>query len=141
MFMNVVALKLKLFLLYNGTYRFCNKQQYLAAADELNWHPAFMKNRYLVWVKNLKWDWCISRQRYYGVPFPVWYCGNCGKPHFAKFEDLPVNPLETSYEGVCECGCKEFMPDSDVMDTGHSSMTPLINAKWKEENQKDYLIP
>ena len=39
------------------------------------------------------WDWCISRQRYFGVPFPVWYYEKCGEPIFAKLEDLPVNPL------------------------------------------------
>lgn len=119
-----------------------DKEKYIKAADELNWHPTFMKNRYLTWVENLKWDWCISRQRYYGVPFPVWYCQKCGKAHFAKLEDLPVNPLETKYEGICSCGHNEFTPDKDVMDTwATSSVSPLINAKWKQPDQKDYLIP
>ena len=47
------------------------KQRFLDAAEEINWHPAYMKSRYRSWVENLKWDWCISRQRYFGVPFPV----------------------------------------------------------------------
>lgn len=110
------------------------KDELLAAGDKINWYPASMKNRYVNWVSNLKWDWCISRQRYFGVPFPVWYCKECGEPHFAKIEDLPVNPLETKYEGICHCGCTEFTPDNSVLDTwATSSITPLINrAKAKE---------
>lgn len=110
------------------------KAELLAAGDKINWYPAHMKNRYTIWVENLKWDWCISRQRYFGVPFPVWYCSECGKPHFAAIEDLPVNPLETTFRGVCECGSKEFIPERAVMDTwATSSITPLINLDTVSE--------
>ncbi len=106
------------------------QQRFLKAADEINWYPAGMKNRYTAWVENLKWDWCISRQRYFGVPFPVWYCRGCGKPAFAKAEQLPVNPLEKVYDGVCECGCDSFTPESAVFDTwATSSITPQINER------------
>jgi len=89
-----------------------------------------MKNRYIAWVENLKWDWCVSRQRYFGVPFPVWYCKECGKPVFAGLEQLPVNPLETDYKGVCECGCADFIPERAVFDTwATSSVTPQINER------------
>jgi len=71
------------------------KERFLKAADEIKWHPEHFKNRYISWVENLKWDWCISRQRYFGVPFPVWYCKACHKPMFADEEQLPVNPLES----------------------------------------------
>jgi len=93
------------------------RARFLAAADEIRWYPANMKNRYIAWVENLKWDWCISRQRYFGVPFPVWYCRACGKPAFARPEQLPVNPLETEYGGTCEYECAEFTPESAVFDT------------------------
>lgn len=110
------------------------KDELLAAGDRVKWHPASMKNRYITWVENLKWDWCISRQRYFGVPFPVWYCKKCGRPHFANIEDLPVNPLETPYDGICECGCTEFVPESSVFDTwATSSITPLINKNTAEK--------
>lgn len=120
------------------------RDEYLAAGDEINWYPKSMKNRYEVWVKNLKWDWCISRQRYFGVPFPVWYCKACGAPLFAEESELPVNPLETMPEKACaKCGCREFTPESSVMDTwATSSTTPLINSHWKEPDSiEDKLMP
>ncbi len=107
------------------------KERFLHAADEINWYPEQMKNRYIAWVENLKWDWCISCQRYFGVPFPVWYCKDCKKAAFAKLEQLPINPLETEYDGICECGCKIFIPESAVLDTwAISSITPQINERF-----------
>jgi len=106
------------------------KERFLEAADEINWYPANMKNRYIAWVENLKWDWCISRQRYFGVPFPVWYCNECKTPVFAKVEQLPINPLENDYKGTCQCGCTSFTPKSAVLDTwATSSVTPQLNER------------
>jgi len=106
------------------------QERFLAAAEEINWYPPSMKNRYTAWVENLKWDWCISRQRYFGVPFPVWYCKECDSAVFAKAEQLPVNPLETEYTGACGCGSKDFVPESAVFDTwATSSVTPQINER------------
>ncbi len=110
-----------------------NREAFLKAADEINWYPENMKSRYKLWVENLKWDWCISRQRYFGVPFPVWYCKSCGKPVAAGEETLPVDPREASPETPCSCGCTEFIPENSVFDTwATSSVTPQINAKWGE---------
>lgn len=114
-----------------------NKEQFLRAADKINWYPAYMKNRYTLWVENLKWDWCISRQRYFGVPIPVWYCKACGNTIPASEEMLPVNPLETAPGRPCTCGCKEFIPESSVFDTwATSSLTPQINSRWGEEKDR-----
>ncbi len=112
-----------------------NKDLYLEAADKINWYPANMKTRYTLWVENLKWDWCISRQRYFGVPIPVWYCKNCGAIIVANEDRLPINPLEGAPGKACACGCEEFIPESSVFDTwATSSVTPQINAKWGEKN-------
>ena len=112
-----------------------NKELYLEAAEKINWYPAYMKDRYITWVENLKWDWCISRQRYFGVPFPVWYCDRCGKPITADESQLPVNPLESKPCSACSCGCSDFTAESAVLDTwATSSVTPQINAKWGEDN-------
>ena len=111
------------------------RDRFLEAADRINWYPTQMKSRYIAWVENLKWDWCISRQRYFGVPFPVWYCKTCGSPAFASQEQLPVNPLETEYIGKCGgCGCSEFIPESAVFDTwATSSITPQINERFGQK--------
>ncbi len=104
-----------------------HKKEIYDAGLKLNWHPETMRARFLNWVENLQWNWCISRQRYYGVPFPVWFCKNCGEPVFASVEDLPVNPLTDKPKTKCKCGCNEFEPETDVMDTwATSSLTPQI---------------
>ncbi|MCM1120649.1 MAG: valine--tRNA ligase [bacterium] len=110
------------------------RERFLQAADEIRWHPQHMKNRYRIWVENLKWDWCISRQRYFGVPFPVWYCQDCQQPAFAEESQLPVNPLESRPLHPCSCGCEDFVPEEAVLDTwATSSVTPLINAACTED--------
>ena len=122
-----------------------HKEDFLKIGREIKWHPAHMHTRYEEWVNNVAWDWCISRQRYFGVPFPVWYCEKCGTPVFAKEEDLPVNPLtDTPSVDACpKCGCTKFIPEEDVMDTwATSSVTPLINMRYKEkDNYEDILKP
>jgi len=119
------------------------KERYLKAADEINWYPASMKNRYITWVENLKWDWCISRQRYFGIPFPLWYCSKCGKVIFAKEEEIPINPMEVKPTSACSCGSMDFTPETAVLDTwATSALTPLINARWNtEEDITKKLLP
>lgn len=120
-----------------------HKEDFLRIGNKINWYPTHMHNRYEEWVNNVAWDWCISRQRYFGVPFPVWYCKECGEPIFASKEQLPVNPLTDtpSIEKCHKCGCKEFIPESDVMDTwATSSVTPLINMKYGEKDNYESIL-
>lgn len=122
-----------------------HKEDFLRIGNEIHWYPDYMHNRYNEWVENIMWDWCISRQRYFGVPFPVWYCKECSEPVFARTTDLPVNPLTDKPPVECcsKCGCKEFLPETDVMDTwATSSVTPLINMRYGEENNfESFLKP
>jgi len=122
-----------------------HKEDFIKIGNQIKWHPDYMHARYDEWVNNIAWDWCISRQRYFGVPFPVWYCKDCGEPIFAKLEDLPVNPLvdKAPVDKCPKCGCKELVPETDVMDTwATSSVTPLINMRYGEkENFEDILKP
>jgi valyl-tRNA synthetase len=109
-----------------------DKNALLDAGDEVNWYPPYMANRYQAWVENLKWDWCISRQRYYGIAFPVWYCQDCGDTILADEDQLPVNPTKDLPNNPCPgCGNTTFQPEMDVMDTwATSSMTPQIVGSW-----------
>ncbi len=111
------------------------KEELLAAGEKAAWHPEHMRARYRAWVENLNWDWCISRQRTYGVSFPVWYCKACGEPLLAEMERLPINPQEDQPGCPCpKCGQTSFEPDHDVMDTwATSSMSPQIVGGWLDD--------
>jgi valyl-tRNA synthetase len=109
------------------------KEQLLAAGRQINWYPAHMHNRYANWVEGLAWDWCISRQRFYGVPFPAWHCASCGTTILADEAQLPLDPASTTPPRPCPCG-GELLPDEDVMDTwATSSVSPQIAARMFEE--------
>ncbi|HVU69604.1 MAG TPA: valine--tRNA ligase [Ktedonobacteraceae bacterium] len=112
------------------------KPQLLAMGERITWHPAHMGARYREWVENLAWDWCISRQRYFGVPFPLWYCRQCGAPLLAEEAELPIDPTAQQPMRACSCGCTAFIPEEDVMDTwATSSMSPQIVGRWFAERE------
>ncbi len=113
------------------------KEELLEAGRRIRWHPEHMRSRYENWIHGLRWDWCISRQRYFGVPFPVWYCKACGEVLLAREEDLPVDPLYDSPPEPCpKCGSTEFEPERDVLDTwATSSLTPVIAAELVQQEE------
>ena len=117
-----------------------HQQELLDRGAALTWHPAFMKARYDDWVRGLNNDWLISRQRFFGVPFPVWYPldGN-GEPDYAhpilpEESALPVDPLSATPPGYTEAqrGVPGgFAGEPDVMDTwATSSVTPQMACGW-----------
>lgn len=118
-----------------------HKEKLINLAEKINWYPSFMKVRYKDWVSNLGWDWCISRQRFFGIPFPVWHCNNCSQILVATEENLPIDPQEQSYpKGKCDkCHSNDIRPDTDVMDTWNtSSLTPQINMDWPSKQSNGY---
>jgi len=111
------------------------KEKFIELGEKIKWHPDYMRIRYKQWIEGLNTDWCISRQRYYGIPFPVWHCKKCKSIILADEKDLPVDPLKDKPKKKCSCGSNDFEPDKDIMDTWTtSSLTPLINSKWKEKD-------
>ena len=103
------------------------KNEILAKGREIVWHPDYMRQRFESWVEGLKWDWAISRQRHFGVAFPVWYSkrpSEEGRILVATPESLPVDPTIDLPEGY---SAHEIECETDVMDTwATSSVTPQL---------------
>jgi valyl-tRNA synthetase len=119
------------------------REALLARGRELDWHPEYMRARYESWVEGLNGDWLISRQRFFGVPFPVWYpLDDDGAPRYDEpllpSEDrLPVDPSSDLPSGYTEDQRGKpggFVGDPDIMDTwATSSLTPQIACAWQED--------
>ncbi len=119
------------------------RHRLLARGEELRWHPPYMAHRYRAWVEGLNADWNISRQRFFGVPFPVWYpVDGAGEtvfetPLLAAEDRLPVDPSTDVPQGFDESQRGQpggFVGDPDVMDTwATSSLTPQIAGGWEDD--------
>lgn len=120
------------------------REDMIAWGKEMEWHPEFMRHRYENWINGLQWDWLISNQRYFGVPFPVWYCKSCNEPILADEKQLPVDPLsDKPHTKACpKCKSTEFIPESDVLNTWFtSSLTPQIAVQHVPSPHREKLFP
>jgi valyl-tRNA synthetase len=120
------------------------RAELLDAGREIQWLPAHMQHRYDNWVSGLNGDWLISRQRYFGIPFPVWYTLDAeGEPDYANpilptEDQLPVDPstdVPAGFEAAQRGVPGGFIGDPDVMDTwATSSLTPQIAGGWASDD-------
>jgi valyl-tRNA synthetase len=119
------------------------REALLRRGHELQWHPSYMLARYENWANGLNGDWCVSRQRFFGVAFPVWYpVGADGRAQYdrpiaAREDRLPVDPstdVPDGYQADQRGRPGGFVGDPDVMDTwATSSMTPQIICGWPDD--------
>jgi valyl-tRNA synthetase len=122
------------------------KEDLIAAGEKVQWHPDFMRKRFRDWTENLQFDWCISRQRYFGVPIPVWYPVDAAgqtdftRPILPPASALPVDPMTDAPAGYEESQRDQpggFRGDPDVFDTWFtSSMTPQIATGWTSRPER-----
>lgn len=105
------------------------KSDLLEAANKIEWYPSYMKKRYDEWVSGLKWDWCISRERFFGIPIPAYLCANCKEIVIPEENEFPINPRTKERNNECpHCKALGLVPETGVLDTWFTSaLTSDIN--------------
>lgn len=105
------------------------KEKKLEAGNKIKWHPEHMKKRYEDWINGLKWDWCISRERFYGIPIPVFNCDKCDNIIIPSVDEMPIDPKkEKDIQDCPVCKIGKMMPEKSVLDTWFTSaLSPEIN--------------
>jgi valyl-tRNA synthetase len=112
----------------------------ISKSSQIEWVPPYMEIRLKNWTGTMEWDWCISRQRIFATPIPVWYCNQCGAVKVAKEEWLPLDPNISQPGDPCKCGSTSFSPEEDVLDTWmDSSISALHVAGWL--SREDVRLP
>ncbi|GAA1443793.1 valine--tRNA ligase [Leifsonia poae] len=129
----------------NGARDEALRSRLIELGRELDWHPEFMRVRYENWVGGLTGDWLISRQRFFGVPIPIWYpLDGDGNPRFDEpilpdAAQLPVDPSSDAAPGFEEAQRNQpngFVGEHDVMDTWMtSSLTPQLAGGWQRDDE------
>lgn len=119
-----------------------NEEKILAAAKESEWFPAFALQLFEDWLEGLEWDWCFSRQRFFGTPIPFWYCEKCGKIHAPHAKDLPLDPaVAKPPKEKCDCGGMLIGEKSICDGWIDSSITPLVISGWPDGKDFNKLYP
>lgn len=110
------------------------------ASRSMRWVPDHSRQLMMDWVNGLEWDWCISRQRVFGVPIPFWYCDKCGEVYLPKKADLPVDPAKDKppKEKCDRNGCNGTIVGEKSICDGwvDSSITPLFISGWPNDKKK-----